>query len=81
MARYPQLVMIYGNLFEDSDTVLNDNDLIDIRRDERITALAVKKSVFIALHTRQLEALREEARHALAEIRALQTASRSEVAN
>ena len=81
LARHPQLATIYGNLFEGSDTILNDKDLINIRRDGRITALAVKKSVILGLYSRQLEALRKEAQDALAEILALQTTSRPDDAN
>jgi len=81
LARHPRLAMIYGDLFENMNTNLGDKDLISVRRDERVTAIAVKKSVFLLTYIRHLEALREEAQYALAEIRALQPASQQDDAD
>ncbi len=81
LARHPQLAMIYGDLFENMDTDLDDKALISVRRDERVTAIAVKKSVFLITYIRHLEALREEAKYALSEIRALQPASQPDDAD
>jgi hypothetical protein len=63
------------------DTDLDDKALISVRRDERVTAIAVKKSVFLISYIRHLEALREEAKYALGEIRALQPASQPDDAD